>query len=137
MSKRRASVFGAAERRHVRANGIIDRVDVAFRERNADQHGGDGLGHRPRGEAMPIVPAVLVTLDEDRVAARDEEAGGRVAPEVVVERAGLAPKLVAERRLGVYASERRRRGGAANQPAFEDLIEMTLRADEERDSKEG
>jgi len=86
---------------------------------------------------MPIVPAVLVTLDEDRVAARDEEAGGRVAAEVVVERAGLAPKLVAERRLGVYASERRRRGGAANQSAFEDLIEMTLRANEERDSKEG
>src|SRR4029077_1568997 len=132
-----ASVLGATQRRHVCGSEIIHRADVAFRDRDADQHGGDGLGHRPRGDAMPIVPAVLVALDEDRVAARDEEAGGRVAREVVVERAGLAPKLVAERRLGVYAGERRRRGGAANQPAFEDLVEMTLRANEERDSKEG
>ena len=86
---------------------------------------------------MPIVAAVLVALDEDRVAARDEEAGGRIARQVVVERAGLAPKLVAERRLGVYARETRRRSGAANQPAFEDLVEMTVRANEERDSIEG
>src|SRR5438046_8785546 len=48
--------------------------DLAFRYRDADQHGGDGLGHRPRGEAMPIVAAVLVALDEDCFAARDEEA---------------------------------------------------------------
>ena len=86
---------------------------------------------------MPIIAAVLVALDEDRFAARDEEAGRRIAREIVVERTGLAPELVSERRLGVYARETRRRGGAPNHPAFENLVEVTLRADEERNLKEG
>jgi hypothetical protein len=55
MPERRASVLADTERRHVLGRGIIHRADVAFRDRDADQHGGDGLGHRPRGEAMPIV----------------------------------------------------------------------------------
>ena len=86
---------------------------------------------------MTIVPAVLVALDEDRFAARDEEAGRRVVRQVVVERTGLTLELVAERRLGVHARETRRRGGAPNHPTFENLVEMTLRADEERNLKEG
>jgi len=49
---------------------------------------------------MPIVPAVLVTLDENRLARRDEETGGRVAREVVVQRVGLARELISEGRLG-------------------------------------
>ena len=57
---------------------------------------------------MPIVAAVLVALEEDRFAARDEEAGRRVAREIVVERTGLTPELVAECRLGVDARETRR-----------------------------
>ena len=91
MAERSTPVLGVGERGHVGGGGIVHRADVALRDRDADQHGGDGLGHRPRGEAMPIVPAVLVALDEDRFAARDEEPGRRVAREVVVERECLAP----------------------------------------------
>jgi hypothetical protein len=110
---------------------IVDRPDAALGDGDPDQHRGDGLGHRPRREAMPIVPRVLVALEEDRVAPRDEEPGRGVAPEVVVEGERLAIVLVADDGLGGRAAERRRRGRPAHDPALEHMIEMTLRAHEE------
>ena len=50
--------------------------------------------------------AVLVAFDEDRVAAGDEEPGGRVAREVVVEGECLALILVADCRLRGRARQR-------------------------------
>ena len=49
---------------------------------------------------MPIVPRVLVALEEDRVAPRDEEPGRGAAREVVVEGERLAIMLVADDGLG-------------------------------------
>src|SRR5580765_4109185 len=80
---------------------------------------------------MPIVPRVLVALEEDRVAPRDEESGRGVAREVVVESERLAILLVPDDWLGGRAAERRRRGRSAHDPALEHLIEMTLRTHEE------
>ena len=50
---------------------------------------------------MPVVPSVLIAFDEDPFAARDKEAGGRDALQLIFERVRLAPNLVAESRLGV------------------------------------
>jgi hypothetical protein len=86
---------------------------------------------------MPVVARVLIAFDQDRIAPCDEEAGSRIARKVVVERVGLAPHHVADRRLGTRAYERRRRGRTSNQPTLEDLVEMAVRANEERNSKEG
>jgi hypothetical protein len=131
------SVLGVGERGHVRRGEIVDRTDAALADRDADQHRRDGLGHRERGEAMPIVPRVLIALDQDRVAARDEQPGGGVARQVVVERAGLRLVLVAQGRLGGRAGEPRRRGGSTDQPPFQDLVVVTEPADEERDAIDG
>jgi len=38
---------------------------------------------------MPIVPGVLIALDQDPVVARDEKPGGGIARKVGVEREGL------------------------------------------------
>ena len=48
---------------------------------------------------MPVVPAVLIALEEDRVAARDEEPRGGVTREVIVDAEGLSVELVARGRL--------------------------------------
>jgi len=85
---------------------------------------------------MPIVPAVLVTLDENRLAARDEETGGRVCARGSRRACGSRPRTHIGGPARSRRGETRQGGGAANQPAFEDLIEMTVRANEERDSKE-
>ena len=55
---------------------------------------------------MPIVPAILVALDEDRFAPHDEEARGRVAREVVVKGECLALILVADCRFRGRACQR-------------------------------
>ena len=80
---------------------------------------------------MPVVPRVLVALDEDRVAAGDEEPGGGVAREVVVERECSSLILVANCRFRGSARQRRRRRGAAHQPTLIDLVEMAVTTDEE------
>ena len=85
---------------------------------------------------MPIVPRVLVALDEDRIVPRNEERGGGVAREVVVDGEGRPLVRVANRRLGRRAPDPRRRRPAANQASLEDLIEMTLCADEDGDLEE-
>src|SRR4029453_6984132 len=77
MAKRRAPVLGAGKLWHVGGSGIIDRLDAALGDGYAHEHGSDSLGHRPGRQAMTIGATVLVTLDEDRVAACDEEARRR------------------------------------------------------------
>ena len=52
---------------------------------------------------MPIVPGVLVPLDEERLAARDDEPSRGVAREIVVEREGFACVFVANGRFGMSA----------------------------------
>jgi len=79
---------------------------------------------------MPIVPGVLVALDEERVAARDDEPGRGVAREVVVAREGFACVRVVKGRFGSHAGELRGGGGAPDQAAVQDLIERTVGADE-------
>src|SRR5262245_52403898 len=86
---------------------------------------------------MSIVPPVLITFDQDRVATRNTEPSGWVACKVVVQREGLAVVLVPNRRFQSRPRQRRRRRGAANQSAFEDLVELTVRANEEGDARVG
>jgi hypothetical protein len=78
-----------------------------------------------------VVPRVLIAFDEDRVATGDEEAGGRVAREVIVKGECLALILVANCRFRGRARQRRRRRGAAHQATLIDLVEMALASDEE------
>ena len=80
---------------------------------------------------MPIVARVLVALDEDRVVAGDEEPGGRVPREVLIQAETLAPVVIANFGLGRRPDQSRRHTGPMNQPALEDLVEMTEGADEE------
>ena len=131
MPQRGAPVLGAGERGHVGGGGIVHRADAALRDRDPDEHRGDRLRHRPRGEAVPVVPRVLIAFDEDRVTAGDEEPGGGVAREVVVKGECLALVLVADCRFRGRARQRRRRRGTAHQPTLKDLVEMAVGADEE------
>ena len=85
MSERRAAVLGVSERGHVGPGQIVYRTDEVLSDREPDQHGRDRLGHRKRREAMPIRPRILIALNEDGVTTRNQESGGRVAREVVVE----------------------------------------------------
>ena len=78
--KRRAPVLGASERElHTRTTGSSTDADAPSVDRDANQHRRHRLGHRLRGEAMPIVPCVLIALDKDCVTARDEKSGDDVA----------------------------------------------------------
>jgi hypothetical protein len=79
---------------------------------------------------MSIVPPVLVALDQDRVVAGDDQSGGGVPREVVVEGEGLPLALIADGRLDGHTPEGRRRRGPAHAPALEDLIQVTERADQ-------
>src|SRR5215475_7793660 len=99
MPDRRAAVLGARQPRHVCRRGIVDGAYAALGDRDADQHRRHRLGHRERREAMTVVARVLVALDQDRVIARDEEPGGRIALEVLMEPAALALVIVANLRL--------------------------------------
>src|SRR3989442_8849124 len=85
---------------------------------------------------MAIVAPVLVALDEDRVATRDEEPGGRVAREVPVEVRGRALVVVLDRRLRGCAPQPRQRGGTPDEAALEHLVELAVGADQERPAKE-
>ena len=131
MSERRAPVLGVGERGHVRRGEIVHRADATLCDRDTDQHGRDRLGHRERREAVPIGPRILVALDEDGVATRDQESGGRVARKVVVERAGLALVLVTQGRLGGRTEQPRRRGGPSDRPTLQELVVVAEHADEE------
>ena len=84
---------------------------------------------------MPLVPRVLIALDEDRVVARDEEPSGRVPREVLIQPEALAPEVVANLRLGQRPRESRRRFGPLEPPRLEDLVEVALGADEEGNLK--
>ena len=68
---------------------------------------------------MLVRAAVLIAFDENRVAARDEQAGGRVAREVVVERQLGALVGPRDARLG-DADEARGRRRFPDEPALED-----------------
>src|SRR6266850_7933168 len=86
---------------------------------------------------MAIVPAVLVALDQNRVATRDEEPGGRVTREVPVQVGGRALVVVLDDRLRSGAGQGRRRVGAPYEAALEHLIELAVGADEEGNAEEG
>ena len=85
---------------------------------------------------MAIVAPVLVALDEDRVAARDEEPGGRVAREVPVQIRGRALVVVLEDRLRGRAPQPRRSVGAPHEAALEHLVELAVGPDEEGNAEE-
>ena len=80
---------------------------------------------------MPIVPCVLIPLNQDGVFACDQESGHGISREIILEGERLPPVFVADGRLDTRVFERRRRGGAADQAGFEDPIEIAVRADEE------
>ena len=105
MPQRRASVLGSGEPRHVRRGLIIHGADASLVEGDSNQHRRDRLGHRPRGESVPVGARVLVALHEDRVVACHEQAGCRVARQVVVEAERLPLVLVAQSRLGMSPRE--------------------------------
>ena len=111
VAERRASVLGAGQLGHVGRRLIVDRADVALGDRDADQHRGHGLGHRPRREALPVGAVVLVALDEDGVVARDQQPGRQAPRQVVVQR-------------------------RENEAAGEDLVHVAMRADRVPDAIE-
>jgi hypothetical protein len=80
---------------------------------------------------VSVMPRVLVAFDKDGITLGNQEPSGRIAPEVVVKSEYLALVLVAECRFRGGPRQRRRRRGAAYQPALINLIEMALAADKE------
>jgi hypothetical protein len=129
VTERRLPVLGAGELGYVGGREVIDRANVALGDRDPDEHRGHGLGHRPRREAIPVRAAVLVALDQDAVTPRDQQAGRRVAPEVVVQRQVDGLESPGDARLG-NPREARGRRRLVNEPAPEDLVEMALGADD-------
>jgi hypothetical protein len=86
VTKRRAPVLRAGQFGNVGDRRILDRPDVPFGDRDADQHCRDRLGHRRRSEAVAVGAAILVALHENGVLAGDEEPGRRSAHNIVVKR---------------------------------------------------
>ena len=86
---------------------------------------------------MPVVRRILVTFDQDSVAARDEESCGRVAGEVVIKAECLALILLANCGFLRRPLQRRRSRGTAKQPTLIDLVEMAVAADEKRWARAG
>ena len=131
MPERGATVLGSDQGRHVGVRTIVDGPNAPLGDRDADQHRGDGLGHRPRGQTVPIVPRVLIALDQDRIVAREEESRHRMARQVIVDREALALVVVMNGRLDRRTSEPRRHRRVADEPPGEDLVHMAVRAHEE------
>src|SRR5262245_51452774 len=78
---------------------------------------------------MPVRATVLVALDEDCVAAGDQEARRRVMREIIIQcQVGAAERRKRDARL---SDAHEARGGArlANVPATEDLVQMAVGAD--------
>jgi hypothetical protein len=99
VSQRGAPILRAREIRHVRRRRIVDGANPPLGDRDADEHRRHRLRHRPRREAMTVVAPVLVALDEDRIGARDDEAGGWVAREVAVKVGGRPLVVILDRRF--------------------------------------
>ena len=65
---------------------VIDGPDGALLQGDADQQRNHGLRHGEGCQAIRIGATVLVTLDQNRIVFRDQQAGDRLTIEVVVER---------------------------------------------------
>src|SRR6188508_3282587 len=86
---------------------------------------------------MTVVAPVLVALDQDGVAARDEQSGSGVARQVVIDRAFLPVVHVREGRLDGCPSEPRRRVGATDQTSFQEVVLMAEDANPEPGAIDG
>jgi hypothetical protein len=75
---------------------VFERGDAPFPERDADQQGDDGLGHRERRKLVRRRTVVLVSFVNDRIALEDEQTGDPLPREDVVDREGVALVLVPE-----------------------------------------
>jgi hypothetical protein len=119
VADRRAAILAAGECRHVALGRILDRGDGAVGEREPDQHRRDRLRHRERGQTVAVVAPVLVALDQDRIAARDQQPGRRIAREILIEREATAAGL-ARRIVGQAGSLRRALPGRGDRRAGDD-----------------
>ena len=111
---------------------IVDRADAPLLDRDADEYPGDRLGHGPRREALRVAAAVLIALDEDGAVLDEQEAGGGMAGQVPVERAGLSVGAIADRRLRHGAAKRARRGRLVDAVGEEDLVQAGMGIDQVR-----
>ena len=123
------SVFRRREAGDIGRNGIVDRFDFAFRDGDADQHRRDRLRHRLREETIAIGARVLIVLIKNGVVFCDQQPGGRVAAEIVLDREAIRPEGVRDRRLGRPLEQPGRRG-ALHRTRRKDLAEMAVGSDE-------
>jgi len=130
MAERGEPVLRAGQLGDVGVRAIVDGADAALLDRYAHEHGGDGLAHRPRREAVGVAAAVLVALDEDGVALSDEEAGGGMPRQVAIERSRFSLEPVGDGGLPRRAAERARDCGPGHHARAKDLVQTRVGIDE-------
>ena len=109
---RRPTVLGALQLGNVYLRPLIDGANSALSHRDPDQQRDDGLRHRERREALRVGPPVLVSLDQNGIALRDQEPGHRVLVEILIDCLALPVVRVADRGLHRGAAQAGRcRGG--------------------------
>jgi|RhiMethySRZTD1v2_1073278.scaffolds.fasta_scaffold530245_3 hypothetical protein len=86
ISDRGLAVLRVGELRNVGRDCLIDRLDRAFRDGDADQHCRDRLCHGLREETVAVGARVLIVLEEDCVILRYQQTGRRIAVEIILER---------------------------------------------------
>ncbi len=129
-AQRRLAVFGAGKLGHVVDGRRVDRADFPIRDGDAEQHPGDGLGHRLPDQPVMVGPGIAVMLEEDLVAARDQQSGRRMALEVIAERMRFALEGISQRQLRGRAAKRQRAVGLADPVGAKDLIEVAVISDQ-------
>ena len=90
---------GAGQAGDVIGGRFVDRADGALGYGDAEQHGGDRLGHGLREQAITVRAAVLVVLEQDGVVVRDQQSGDGIAREVVGQRVSGAAEIIGERQF--------------------------------------
>ena len=122
IADRRPAVLAALEFRHVHVGGVVDRLDRAFRNRDADQDSHDRFHHRLGNQPVAVGPAVLIMLEQDLLIPGNQEAGNGIARKVFGQGGGAARISIAK--VDCRARERPGRGGACDPPRRIDLVEM-------------
>src|SRR5262249_39985047 len=108
----------------------VDRPDLAFPQRDADKHRNYRLRHRLGMESLLRLAVVLVSLDENAISLKNEQAHHPPAGEEAAHVTMLpARHVVAVRRLGGCALELVNWAAARDPPCGICLVEVTEEPD--------
>src|SRR5262249_46576687 len=114
---------------NVTGGRIVQRMDLAFLQREADGETRERLGHRMGDQLVARSAFVFIALDQHTAVFRDQKTAYALPLEIIVDRIALSVEGVTERRLQRAALEHGWRVALREHMMRHDRIEMAERAD--------